>query len=362
MEIEELMRASPTIRVKVAQSLDVKAGVAPKEGGEYEISMSQGVFVILNTIFSRILANPRFMPWIGHKPAKGSFLKNLFGMRLAWPWPGRAARADISIETVVFTTEPPEARVSRTLPRDVNDDFWGEDFLVRYTTRGSGSEREQAAEWLTWLAVRFVLAHEVRHVLAGHSRYCNSRFGFAELSESRAPKPRPPRDHRKLRALEADADAVAMETLLIHLYRIQLGRDNVDMEGRRYVRDPWHVLLVAILCSHAVCYVQDPPRRSPATLPDAAHPSYSIRRILTFNKATNFIPFLGYKKTNNMKVTQAIALQVERNLGSVFGAEGSRLFDTLHLLQAVEQEVALLEDDRKAAFTELKPYSYVKLF
>jgi hypothetical protein len=361
IEIEKLINVRPSIRVKVTPSPKIQAVVVATGSNDYEISMSNQIFIVLNTIFSRVLANPKFMSWIGHAPSQGTFLKNLFGMRLAWPWLGSDAKPKISASTVMVAIEPPEERGSQTLPFDLTDCFWGEDFLDRQKTRDSRPEREEAADWLAWLAVRFLIAHEVRHVLAGHSRYWKSRFGYKELSESPAPKPRTSHENGKLRALEADADVAAMQTLIIHLSRIQLGFDKMDVNGRRYLRDPWHVLLVAILCSHAVCYVLDPPWTSLATAPYAKHPSYSIRRMLTLNQATAFIPFLGYKKTRDVEITDVIALQVERNLGSVFGEEKSRLFQTLGMLDAVKQEVAELEKDRKAMFTDLRRLSYVKL-
>lgn len=117
---------------------------ALKYEGEYFIAVTAGAIVMLNLVFTRIMANPRTLLRIGDANSERSDLPTI-------PW------AELNAEKLY------EAGVRPAAPRD--------------------NKRFTYAQYVSDQAVMFLVGHEIAHVTRGHVDYLSQHANVSLLSE-----------------------------------------------------------------------------------------------------------------------------------------------------------------------------------
>ena len=138
-----MTREMPVVLMFVVDAKEIDVYCEKVEDLVYKITLNSGLFQSLNRLFRAILANPLTFPSIGN------FLLES---------PGKEKRS-ISFGKLVEEIQEGENRI----PND--------------------ETRLGFADHLTELAIRFVVEHELAHILAGHLDYkpmCSEILGFAD--------------------------------------------------------------------------------------------------------------------------------------------------------------------------------------
>ena len=361
MEVQKYKAGRPKIDMNVEDDPDLLALARRAAEGGYAVEFNISIYFILYVLFFRLTSDRKIMPWIEAGPSSSS------GGRPGWLgryWPGSRGpkKSGPSFEAVWEATTPSDRPMDWGTLRTVLDPAWADDFWDAAGCADAGTLRGRIAHWMTEQAVQFLLAHEARHVLAGHVDYMKDKFGFTELNVSGATAKE---NHR---AVEADADIYAIQYLLISLLATRKTKREKDAPALACMREDWHVLFVATLCVATVFYVLDSPDKPLKVSPYAKHPSFMVRRLFTFMQTNRLVHALGIdsigyrdeKAREEVTIATVLWIQAEGLLAHLFGDEDPRAMQLADNMDEADREINQLIDSLKHVYKELERYAYIQ--
>jgi hypothetical protein len=333
----------------------------------YQIHVSKATFFVLNSIFRRALASPAFMPWIEGKSSQQSTTRpGVVGAPLDSPTTRRAM-----LDSIMKLSVTPES--GKPLPRDL---CRGLDVLpVWRATREIelSPARSEAAMWLTTQCLRVIIAHEIRHVLAGHIKY-KGTLGYLHIDESQSRRASFTGDQMEIWAMEADADDHSARVLVSNLqtaFRMMPDETN----EWRFLTERWHLLFVQLLCMNAIHFLFDAPwliEQNPhlwLRSPYQDHHTHGLRRGLALASAASFLETLDLNLPGNTvesgaTVAHLLHLQLDKLLCQIFGDQSWSDWGLMGWAMHVEFHINTIQKIEQAQSTlrpKLMEHAYVKL-
>jgi hypothetical protein len=311
----------PTISVEIIRKFEIIANVDfdRRHSGpdHFVISISAGSFLVFLTLFHRAMLSPSFMPWVGDgqqgvvDAEQASWWE---GLIKEWTWPGvdrddQASRQDRlrRLLDAINRCRWESPKGLEPLPSYNLDPNWEIGFVQCFLAdlERLSPARQEAALWLTHEAIRFVINHEIFHVLAGHVRYFNGSLGELGLvkHESKSTRNCSPEALRESRAIEAEADGGAAVFLCSFLATLLGDKHPETLAERQLLLEPWHVIYVLFFCINAYLFLYDPPwgeAKKQVTGPNDEYPSDSLRRWRLIIDSRRFLRATGLDWTTGV--------------------------------------------------------------
>lgn len=167
-----LLKPFPKIIFNCVDNLNFNA-FAKKYDNTYIIAFHQAVELILIDLFSRILANPTILPYIGNPK------EEIHSPKIC----------DYFTSTKEMVLQAHNGNYKFLMPKN--------------------QTRLEYAIHLVTLAMHFIFEHELSHILFGHVDYLQHRFGYSQIHES-YPESTFEKARFDLQTLEMDADCTAL--------------------------------------------------------------------------------------------------------------------------------------------------------
>jgi hypothetical protein len=214
-----------------------------KYNDQYMISMTYSICFVLEFMFNYALSHRAFLPEIGNPEAEPDHLPLI--------------PISTNFNDIIAGVHMQGLSPSDFIPRD--------------------QERRCVAEFLTFAAIRFLSAHEFRHVQAGHTDYYAINFRLNYISEYVSSSVDVDR-MMKCQAMEWDCDRFAIHCLLEHCWATRLNAVQNPSRYAAFYQDPKLLLFLCITACSAFFRLFDdktPPRAEWNTF---THPPSRNRR------------------------------------------------------------------------------------
>jgi hypothetical protein len=223
--------------------------------GRYVISVNYGALILLTDLVHRLFCLPEAFSWVGDPRAEDA-------SRAFHPLSN-----DAQSYMRRFIADPRPV-IPKNLPR------------------------RRAAVFLLPLAIEFIIAHELRHIVGGHLDWLKKHSGGFCISE--AERLVEPATGMAYQPLEQDADEVAMyHTLARTLALAERPQDEVPIHWRGVIVTPEHALEVALLCGIIMVGTFLGQWGMPEKWPYYTHPPPGVRHGMNIVAANKALPKLG---------------------------------------------------------------------
>jgi hypothetical protein len=298
-----------------------------KHGNQYCIAITYGMISLLEFMFNSLLARPQFFSDLGNSKAERDDLPVI-------PITPNFEHVTTSIQTHNLT-------LADFVPRDI--------------------ERQAIAGLLTHTAIRFLSAHEYRHIQAGHVDYGANNFSLHYISEM-VSRGGPVERTMKRQAMERDADRFAIQMVITHIWssRIRYFR---DLSPVQFSQDPVLMLLLCIIgCSGFFRLLDDdmPPRSDWSKY---SHPPSRNRRMYLLSTAFAFAQLrvpLVYTNEARDKIIVKVLESVEWSLSYLWDCKIDYAYSLMVLNEAAAYEKEIMEA-WTSILNDLRKYSYIPL-
>ncbi len=209
--------------------------------------------------FMATLARPDVLEFIGNPAAEDCGRKlTTLDTRLESPDPSVLHRMWDILSSKCFT-----------LARLVPEDYAPRDLV-----------REQAAWWLSNLALDFILTHEIAHILGGHCDFWADKFGLAAIQEAVSSSADTPKTMLR-QALETDADASGIGNPLTRTLECAARYLGESGPMRGVLQDEKTAVTLCFLACDTVFKIFERESEGAEDLPwrERTHPPLPLRRI-----------------------------------------------------------------------------------
>jgi hypothetical protein len=295
---------------------------------QYFIAINHGLFLIIEFMFNSLLARREFLSNLGTINAERDNLPII--------------PIGINFNDIIASID-----ASGLTPAD---------FIPRT------KERWQVAQFLTNTAIRFLSAHEYRHIQAGHADYYDNNFTLKYIAEYIS--------HgsvadiqMKRQAMEWDCDRFAIHKLLEMVWPTHLKALRNPLPFALFYQDARLLLFLCITACSGIFRLLDyemPPRSEWNTL---SHPPPRIRRHYLFNTAFTWCEHRFRNTFGNDTLTELVHKCIDNidilladQWGCHLDADYSRMVATEGA--AYEQEIMQTWRD---IMSDLEQYTYVPL-
>jgi hypothetical protein len=224
-------------------------------------------------------------------------------------------------------------------------------------------QRQGFAGFLTDMSLQFIFAHELRHILAGHSEYYLCNFQ-SSISESEEPATSP-EGRLKLQAMEWDADCWAVQQVLKSQANLLRSRfPNFDASNPEIQKEWLSVFYTILIAATGFFRFQDDAEIMPISWNTQRHPPLTVRRWLILSHGIawcriEFPELFSPEACNSMHVT--ILKNFEVDIPQVWSGCRDDAYSDLaaksfeiHQITLLNVWLELIED--------LQPISYIKLY
>lgn len=200
---ESLIKSLPNIHFDFIDSPDFNAVAAKTNDGFYFIGINAGSVVVLYDLFFRMLSNPLVLNDIGNSSLE---TKNTPTIRNYY----------LDASLLVTYGDIDYNAYQMAIPND--------------------HVRQVYARHLVDVAVDFLIAHELTHIINGHLDYIQTRFG-TNIYEERNIKTISEDDILTIQTLEMDADSLAVCKGLANAVKRHLGEQSVSEDRKEFYVD-----------------------------------------------------------------------------------------------------------------------------
>jgi hypothetical protein len=150
-----------------------------------------------------------------------------------------------------------------------------------------------------------------------------------------------------------------------------------EVEEHSFLREPWHVLFVALLCINAVHFPFNAPwivatkRRQKLGVPASSHPSHDVRVLNALGLSSYFLKALELDYTSvkldddaSVHIGHFVLFQVDKILGQIFGelsGWGFERYADEAVFQKLLRQIERISEAERDLIPKLSSHAYIEL-
>lgn len=220
-------------RLNAVAAKDTKRGV-------YYIGINCGIVYLLERLFNTILSNPLIFPNIGE---------------------GSKEAGTHIIDKSLYTSV--KNFIDNSIPLDYD--------------KPKDELRRALAEYLSLLALGYLVMHELVHIINGHVDYMRATKGLRVFQENSFSY-KTPEENLLSQTLEFDADSVAMSTMVFHVSFMHSFPENIKLKYRRIVQQLDIAIGFTAFAAYTIFKIFENDTLAIDSVFANSHPSFNIRR------------------------------------------------------------------------------------
>ena len=252
-----LLKPPPEILAGVNDDKTFNASAFPHDS-KYVIAVNYGALILIHDLVHRLFCTPEVFPWVG-EPSKEDPKRRF-----------HPTSNDAQIYMRKFISEPLLA-----VPHD--------------------PVRRIAADFLTVVAVHYLLWHEFRHIIGGHIDWNTKVSGSRSIAEVTLGGLSSSEYGTARQALEMDADSFAMQMVLQSLLNHAVSSDaDKPPIVQGMINEPRHALEIALMCALVMLGTFWQPAGPTNQWPLLNHPPAGVRHVINIWSADIFLQNAGH--------------------------------------------------------------------